>query len=230
MVRRAQLQLLLPAPATWGGRRAGAGRKPTAIRPEKRHLPRPGHRARFPLLVTIRARPDLPSLRSRSTFEVLSAALVRTNRQDFRVTQFSVQTDHLHLIVEAASREALIRGLQGLSGRTAIAVNRHLRRTGKVWNARYHARALRTPREVRNGLVYVLQNFRKHLRAATGIDPRSSSRWFEGWSSPQVEATPSPVARPQTWLGSLGWQRAGGLIDPREGPAGGKKERSRHSA
>ena len=35
--------------------------------------------------------------------------------------------------------------------------------------------------------------------------------------------TPCPVARPRTWLGAVGWRRAGGLIDPREGPAGSPK-------
>jgi putative transposase len=220
VARRAQLQLRLPAPRSWGGRRTGAGRRPTAARPEKRHIARPAHIPRLPVLVTIRAKPDPPSLCSVALFEALSQALSRGNRDDFRITQFSVQTDHLHLIVEAASRTALIRGLQGLGGRTARAVNRHLRSKGKVWNARYHARVLTTPREVRNALVYVLLNFRKHLRVATGIDPRSSGRWFDGWAySRRTDAAPSPVARSQTWLGSIGWQRAGGRIDRQDGPA-----------
>ena len=115
MARRAQLQLRLPTPVSWGGRRAGAGRKSPAFRPEKRHAARPAHRSRFPVLVTIRARPKLPSLRSLPTFETFSLALARANRDNFRVIHFSVQTDHIHLIVEASSREALIRGLQGLA-------------------------------------------------------------------------------------------------------------------
>jgi len=227
MARRAQLQLRLPTPVSWGGRRAGAGRKSPAFRPEKRHEARPAHQSRFPVLVTIRARPNLPSLRSLSTFETFSVALARANRDNFRVIHFSVQTDHIHLIVEASSREALIRSLQGLAARTARALNRSWRRSGKVWNARYHSRALATPREVRNGLVYVLLNFRKHLRAATGTDPRSSALWFEGWSSPPPATNaPCPVAQPRTWLGAVGWRRAGGLIDPRDGPAGSPRATS----
>ncbi|HEY8925678.1 MAG TPA: hypothetical protein VIU64_14925, partial [Polyangia bacterium] len=84
---------------------------------------------------------------------------------------------------------------------------------------RYHARALRTPREVRLGLVYVLLNFRKHLRAGPGVDPRSSGPWFEGWERPpSAPRAPSPVAPPRTWLGALGWRGAGGPIDCRETP------------
>ena len=95
---------------------------------------------------------------------------------------FSVQTDHVHLIVEADAADGLRAGINGLACRMARALNRIWRRQGAVWSDRYHARALATPREVRNGLVYVLLNFRKHLRAAPGVDPRSSGAWFDGWS------------------------------------------------
>jgi hypothetical protein len=79
---------------------------------------------------------------------------------------------------------------------------------------------LATPREVRNGLVYVLLNFRKHLRAPPAIDPRSSGRWFDGWAhSPPSCTQPCPVASPRTWLGSIGWRRAGGPIAVHERPA-----------
>jgi len=178
------------------------------------------HNARHPVHVTIRAVHHLPSLRSPATFAALAAAFARTSNRRFRLTQFSVQTDHLHLIVEAASREALIRGLQGLAGRTARAANRAWKRTGKVWRGRYHPRALTTPSEVRNALVYVLLNFRKHLRALPGVDPRSSAPWFDGWSVPlPAPAALPPVVPAQTWLGAVGWRRAGGLIDPAEMPA-----------
>ena len=220
MARRRPRQLSLPSPPTWGGRRAGAGRKPSQPRPERRHVARPTHDARHPVHVTVRAQRNLPSLRSIATFAALADALARANRRRFRLTHFSVQTDHLHLIVEAVSREALIRGLQGLAGRTARAVNRLWNRTGKVWSSRYHAHALTTPSEVRNALVYVLLNFRKHLRAMPGVDPRSSGPWFDGWSAPPVApAARPPTVSPQTWLGATGWRRAGGLIGPAEKPA-----------
>src|SRR5207249_11291647 len=63
-------------------------------------------------------------------------------------------------------------------------VNRVLGRCGRVWSDRFHARPLRTPREVRNGLIYVLQNWQKHVRGARGFDWRSSAIWFGGWQTP----------------------------------------------
>jgi putative transposase len=136
----------------------------------------------------------------------------------FRVLHFSVQHDHLHLLVEADRAAGLARGCQGLAVRLAKAINRALRRRGTVFGDRYHARWLRTPREVRNALVYVLQNFRKHIAGARRLDPRSSAAWFGGWrvSAPRPPG-PAPVRSPRTWLARVGSLRHG-RIDVREMP------------
>jgi hypothetical protein len=47
---------------------------------------------------------------------------------------------------------------------------------------------------VRNALVYVLQNFKKHLPAARGIDPYWSGRWFAGCRT-RRQATPLRLLR-----------------------------------
>jgi hypothetical protein len=142
----------------------------------------------------------------------------------FRVVHFSVQTDHVHLIVESDNPMALVRGVQGLAVRCAKAINRAVRRRGSVWCSRYHARALRTPSETRRGLLYVLLNFRKHLRAAPGIDPRSSGPWFDGWRTPAPAPRDAmPTLPGRTWLVTIGWRRAGGSLaldeSPRAGPS-----------
>jgi len=172
------------------------------------------------VLVTLRARDGIDFFRSDDAFAALARALSRAHKDWFRVLEYTVQTDHIHLIVEADGRMELIRGVQGLAVRCAKGLNRALGRKGAVWDHRYHALRMGTPRAVRAGYVYVLQNFRKHHRAAPGIDPRSSGRWFDGWTRPPVKPPgPSPVAQPRTWLARIGWRRAGGLIDPAESPA-----------
>jgi hypothetical protein len=162
-------------------------------------------------------------MRSGRAFSALARALAAASRDSFRVVHFSVQTDHVHLIVEADSGDWLRRGLNGLTCRAARAMNRTWTRRGPIWADRYHARALATPREVRNGLVYVLLNFRKHLRAPATVDPRSSGAWFDGWSHEPSEPPDQsrPVAKAKTWLASIGWRRAGGPIAVHEQP--GKK-------
>lgn len=197
---------------TWGGRRAGAGRKPSGAKAGVPHRRRQAHDVRHPLHVTLRAVRELPSLRDGRLFPVLRRALSAGSKRAFRIVHFSVQSNHVHLLVEADGTPALVRGLQGLGIRLAKAVNRMLGRRGSVWADRYHARALSTPREVRNGLVYVLMNWRKHRECAHGLDPCSSARWFTGWrhgsKPPEV---PSPVTRARTWLLTVGWRRWGAV-------------------
>jgi hypothetical protein len=182
------------------------------------HGRRPEHDPRHPVQVTMRAT-DAPNLRSPRIFPVVNTAIRRASRSGFSVVHFSVQQDHLHLIVEARDRVALRNGVRGLAIRIALAVNRATGRHGAVFVDRFHARPLTTPREVRVSLVYVLLNCRKHLRAAPGLDPCSSGPWFDGWSKPPASRPGGcPVVSARTWLGLVGWQRGGGRIDFREGP------------
>ena len=206
-------------PRTWGGKRFGAGRKPSGRKVGVAHRTRPAHDARHPLHVTLRAAQGLPSLRTDPLFPAIQRALAQASRRGLRVLHFSVQRDHLHLLVEALDAGALSRGLQGLAIRIAKALNRVLGRRGRVWADRFHARALRTPREVRNALVYILQNWAKHLRGARGIDLRSSAVSFDGWAIPiGFMKETSTVVAPRTWLAAIGWRRLG-LIHPDERPA-----------
>jgi hypothetical protein len=169
--------------------------------------------------VTLRATSGVPSLRHGRPFIATRNALAAASTERFRVLHFSVQADHLHLVVEADEPTGFERGVRGLAIRVAKAVNRVLGRRGRVWGDRYHARLLRTPRAVRNALVYVLNNFRKHVRGARGIDPRSSARWFDGWRHGLLGEGigPSPIAKPRTWLARVGWRRWG-LIEVDECP------------
>jgi hypothetical protein len=171
--------------------------------------------------VTLRARDGLPSLRSARVFPILQRSLAASHKTAFRVVHFSVQSDHVHLLVEGDHPVALVRGVQGLAARCAKAVNRAVRRRGRVWGSRYHSHALRTPTEARRGLVYILLNFRKHLRAAPGVDPRSSGIWFDGWRNTlPASRDVRPVEPPRTWLAVAGWRRAGGALGIDERPTG----------
>ncbi|TMA58235.1 MAG: hypothetical protein E6J75_05825 [Deltaproteobacteria bacterium] len=216
---RALQQLCLPAPRTWGGRRAGAGRKLTpGRRPGVEHTPRQLHIAAHPVHVTLRTGEAIRCLRAARVFPFVRSALAASSHDGFRLLHFSAQDDHLHLIVEADSHRALSRGVRGLAIRVARAVNRALARRGAVWGDRYHSRSLATPREVRLCLVYVLMNHRKHGAGERGLDPCSSALWFNGWREP-IATVPgaSPVVRARTWLAAVGWQRHG-LIDLAERP------------
>jgi putative transposase len=206
---------------TWGGARKGAGRKPGSGRRSTPHRARPPHRTYHPVHLTLRARAGLPSLRRPPVYRVVQACIASASSSRFRIVQFSVQHDHLHLLVEASEATALSSGARGLAIRTARQLNRHLGRHGRVWGDRYHTRAMTTPTEVRNAMVYVLMNIKKHNPVACdGVDPCSSAPWFDGFvpgRGPVPSRDPPPVRPPRTWLASRGWRRRG-LIHPREYP------------
>src|SRR5437016_6704993 len=180
--------------------------------PPRRPTPhaRPVHVPTHPVHVTLRSTSAVRCLRSARVFPAVRRALAVASHAGFRILHFSVQDDHLHLIVEADDRRALGRGLRGLAIRVARAVNRALNRRGAVWTDRYHARALTSPRAVRNALVYVLMNRRKHRDGERGLDPCSSALWFTGWRSPAPPPPAAmPVVRARTWLAAVGWHRHG---------------------
>ena len=224
MAQRQAIQTTLPFPKR-GGRRKGAGRKREDGRATKGsvHTPRPRLDGRTPVHVTLRVRRDVPNLRTQVTMKVLWTAFAAAkNRLGVRLAQWSVQRDHLHLLVEPEDEDALSRGMQGLKIRIAKALNKALGRRGSVFADRFHAVPLRRPRQVRNALAYVLLNARHHspATASSALDPCSSAPCFDGWTLPR-SPTPGPwsdgVAPPATRLLRVGWKRHG-LVDPTEVP------------
>ena len=181
----------------WGGKREGAGRKrvPGA---GVAHRARPRLARRFPVHVTLKVRAEVFGLRSRRSFRVVQRAFFAGNdRFGLRLNHFSVQGDHLHLIVEAADEAALARGIQGLEIRIAKGLNRMMGRKGQVFADRYHAHILRTPTEVRRALHYVLRNYQKHAAERGKPIPPT---YRDPYSSLTAATDPPLVVAPRTWL------------------------------
>ena len=207
---------------THGGQRKGAGRKPRPGRPMVSHVSRAKHVYSTPLHITLRCAPQMPSLRFELLHNLVKKAIADTRRDGFRIIEYSVQDNHLHLVVEAEDGAALTSGMRSFTVRVAMRVNATLRRTGRVWGDRYHRRDLGSPSEVRGALVYVLANHLKHGRDAQGLlDPCSSGAWFKGWMHDRhAPPTEPPAVEPaRTWLLRVGWwERGGGFIHLGERP------------
>jgi REP element-mobilizing transposase RayT len=223
--KTAQTQLAF---RTRGGKRRGAGRKPCGSIAGVSHRARPASYAREPVLVTMKVRREVWNLRTQRVMRRLLPALLAAGAR-LRIVQFSVQSDHVHILAEADDAGALSRGVQGLAVRLARAVNRVMKRTGKVFKDRFHSRVLRSPRQMRNALAYVLGNARHHGVALPprGVDPCSSAARFDGWAGAIVTSThwlaraaAAIAVAPRTWLLRIGWRRGGPPLDPdhRPGP------------
>jgi hypothetical protein len=253
-VRTDARQIELPLHrGSWGGRRPGAGR-PRGPSPRVPHTRRERFARGRPCHVTLKVRPDVASLRSPRLARAVEAAFRRgCERGSFRLVHYSLQSDHAYLVVEAVSREELGKGMKSLGARFSRSVNRALSRSGRVLADRYHLRVLRTPREVRHALAYVLLNARRHLakRLARGvrmpaprIDPASSGAWFDGWrrggrggvvspafglpelprrAAPGLARELAPAVSPARSWLLRVGWRRHGLIDPAEVPGGGRR-------
>jgi REP element-mobilizing transposase RayT len=192
------------------------------------HRPREKVNAQHPLLVTTKVMPDVARLRTAVMYEAIRAALEGATKwmyepEPVRFVHASVQGNHLHLLVEAASTKALSRAMKGFLVACAKRLNKIAGRKGRVFADRFHARTLATPTAVRNGLRYVLLNFRKHgeARPHQRLDPYSSAFALPDWqteTSIRLSDVTMEVALPRTWLLREGWRRAG-PISPWERPS-----------
>ena len=210
--------------------------KPKGKRSSERHKTRPLIVARDPLHVTMRIARRVGKLRQRHVYLAIRRAMVTTfQRTSFRIVHMSIQSTHIHLIVEADDRMALARGMQGFQISAAKHINAAIakelgeeRRVGCVFVDRYHAKAISSRRGMRNSLVYVLNNWRHHREdrfsntADFAVDPFSTGPSFTGWNRPlELDWPPTyqplPVWEPKTWLLREGWKMYG-LIDPGEVP------------
>lgn len=220
MTKRRQGELDLRA-RTWGGARAGAGRKRRPGKRDTPHRTRPALRAAHPVHVVTRVAKGFARLRKGSTYRAIRAALAKCLAlKSFRVCHVSIQANHLHFLVEAADRTSLSRGMQRLNILTARALNRVLGRKGSVFQFRYHATQIKSPKQARHSLAYVLNNWRRHdedercERAQLAkLDPYASGLSFDGWNAlpfdTPADFTPLPVSAPATWLLRSGWKRHG---------------------
>jgi putative transposase len=239
-----------------GKKRIGRPKKPNAGVP---HSERKAFKSYQPLHVTLRVVRDIGRLRNRAAYTAIREAAITVLRHEtFRIVQLSIQGTHIHLIVEAENREALAFGMKAFG----ISAAKHLnaafsfgdawwdrairraragqganawpeRRKGRVFGDRYHATIITKPRQARQELAYVLNNWRKHredrAERARGwkIDPFATGWCFDGWREREDERfawklrdgyEPIPTWLPKSWLLREGWRRYG-LISTHEVPS-----------
>lgn len=227
-----------------GGARPGAGRKPkNGYRAGPPHGRRPAFRASHPLHVSFKVVERVGELRKMDLYAALRrATLTAARRETMRIVHVSVQNSHVHLLVEADGRKALSLGVQGFKISAAKWINRALWERGgckgpltrgQVFEDGYHLEVIESPRQARNALAYVLNNWRRHREdrgqnAYAKLDKFSTGIRFDGWkelANGRAWAVPEDyegliVWEPRTWLLTTGWRRHG-LISVYERPAHG---------
>jgi REP element-mobilizing transposase RayT len=210
----------------WGGKRRGAGRK--NLSGLAAHAARPDISMKTPLHVTLKLTKGLPNLRTKALLKIFRASVLKARLKGLRIIHYSLQSNHMHLLVEAHDKRELASVFKSLG--TSLA--RRIRAAAPVrdsresiFRGRYHLHVLRTPTEVKNALRYVLLNETKHTRRATIVDEFSSGSRFGLWKklvgrnwrtwvklpvAGAVEARDASgvlCLAPTSWLLKVGWQR-----------------------
>lgn len=226
---RKAVQLEMTGLKGWGGKRRGAGR------PNKSgtvsHAKRESVNFKLPLHLTLKLRAGVPNIRHKGILKLFQTCCGRAKRFDFHVLQFSLQSNHIHLIAEAKGNDALARGMQSLCSSFAKKMKLLMRSwknpvswMGSVFVGRYHLRTIANPMQMKNTLKYVLLNWTKHAAFLEHFDEYSSCRTFSQWRKLlgrdfklliawQAKDKPhDPLAlglsSPRSWLAREGWMRA----------------------
>lgn len=178
-------------------RRGGRPRKPPGER-KVEHLTRPAHAKRYPLHINVSVKEDVPNLRAKKLWRVVRRVVVAAAQrfgQMFRIVEYSVQGNHLHLIVEAHNQRELSRGMQGFGIRLAKNLNLRLQRQGALLHDRYFARELRNPLQTARAIDYVRRNMDLHRYRASG-----RAAWLVDAYSTQHQTLRAELPAAGTWL------------------------------
>ena len=168
--------------------------------------------------ITMRRVSNLPSFRQQRIGELVLRQMRRLNDESFQIVHFSIQGNHLHLLIEARDRATVIRKVTGLMVSFAKRLNLMLgNRRGKVWADRYFRPDITTSRQMHAALRYVFNNAKKHGEIPADVimlDPYSTAWTFDGWdidvpTPKNSEHWPRPA--PRTRLLKKDWI-TGGLL------------------
>lgn len=159
----------------WGGKRRGAGRK-------RIHSKGVAHRKREKVVLETPLHINFKynaSIRNKACLKLLKKAVLNARKKGLSIRHFSLQHNHIHLIVEAANNSILESGMRSLT----VTFARGLQK-GKVQKERFHLHVLKTMREVKNAVLYVVYNDRKHMneKMVTEYSSLQFCKWLLGWS------------------------------------------------
>jgi REP element-mobilizing transposase RayT len=202
-----------------GGKRRGAGRKNKTG--TKGHTKREAIDFKKPMHVTLKLKKHI-YLRNRATLKAFRHAVKEAKKFSLLILHYSIQNDHIHMIIEAKDNDSLAKGMMSLCGRLGKMIRAAIGGSGSVFKARYYIEVLKNPTMMRNALEYVLLNTAKHMKVFEHIDVFSSGVAFTEWRKllgkrynqfihdhiKEFGRTLEELSSPRSWLAAAGWHRA----------------------
>ncbi|MGZ3724098.1 MAG: transposase [Bdellovibrionales bacterium] len=204
----------------WGGKRSGAGRPNRTG--QVSHGKRDPVDLRKPLHITLKLKNRVANLRNNRTLKDFRLAIAKAKDFGLFVVHFSLQSNHLHMIVEVKDNDSLTAGMKSLCGRLGKAIRKITGGSGSVFKGRFHLEVIKSPTQMKRALEYVLLNASKHFKLIEHIDDFSSGYAFREWRAligerfgdlieDQLMKLPfklTELSPAQSWLCRVGWMRA----------------------
>ncbi|MGZ3788931.1 MAG: transposase [Bacteriovorax sp.] len=153
----------------------GAGR-PAIVDKGIRHTRRPFLKKPSSLHLTVKIKKNKADLKNKSVLGILKRAILNARRQGLKVIHYSLEYDHVHLLIEAENNHILGKGMQAFGVTLSKAINRMRRLKGGVYKHRYHFRQISGTRELKNVMKYIFTNGLKHKTAKGIVNPYNSLR------------------------------------------------------
>jgi REP element-mobilizing transposase RayT len=141
--------------------RKGAGR-PAIHDPGIRHTGRPKLKKSASLHLTVKVRKNKADIKNKSILMILKRAIQNARKQGLKVIHYTLEYDHVHLLIEADNNFVLGKGMQAFGVTMAKAINRAKKLSGSVYKTRYHFRQITGTKELKNVMMYIFKNGLKH--------------------------------------------------------------------
>lgn len=122
------------------------------------------------LHLTIKVRENKADIQNKRILKALHYAIKRARLKGLRIVHYTLEYNHVHLLVESVDNKMLHKGMQAFGITIAKAINKIKRTKGTVYKNRYHLRVINSPRQLKNVLHYIFNNGIKHKRTHSQID------------------------------------------------------------
>lgn len=123
---------------------------------------------------TIKVRENKADIKNKRLLKILHHAIKRARLKKLKVLHYSLEYNHVHLLVEARDNQIIHQGMQAFGISFAKAINKIKFLKGRVYKNRYHFRKITSLRDYKNVLLYIFRNGIKHKRTQSLFDPYNS--------------------------------------------------------
>ena len=112
---------------------------------------------------------------------VVTALLYLRQRGDFDLYSYVIMPDHLHLLLLPRQEKSVSEMMHSIKSFTAKEINKHMNRSGKVWQEDYYEHAVRGKADFDEKLIYIHNNPVKAGLVKTAEDYKYSSAYKEAY-------------------------------------------------